>query len=109
MKNQYTRWLKIFLLAGWTIGVLWKFFYSFPLINLFEILLNGAMLLILLVGFTALGRRVFRSMGISFVSFAEECCFSFGVGTGILIFLIFGLAVLGLLYEILEDILLIII
>ncbi|MCP4367363.1 MAG: hypothetical protein GY797_04495, partial [Deltaproteobacteria bacterium] len=101
MKGCYKTWVKTVFFSGWGILVLWNFFRSFSFVNLMEILLNGAMLLILLLFFTALGRRGFCSTNISFASFAEECCFSFGLGTAISIFLIIGLAALGLLYKLL--------
>ena len=58
------------------------------------------MLAILLLFFSALGRRIFRQFKISFTSFSEELSFSFGLGSGIIIFLIVGLATLRILHEI---------
>ncbi|MCP4400221.1 MAG: phospholipid carrier-dependent glycosyltransferase [bacterium] len=92
--------LKIFLISGWTLLVLWNYFRNFLPINLPEILQNGFMLAVLLLFFSALGHRIFRMTSISFGSFAEEIGFSFGIGTGVVIFLLFGLATIGMLYEI---------
>ncbi len=99
MQGNVKSVIKVAVFSGWGILVLWYFSRSFPFVNLSEILLNGAMLLILLLFFTALGKRVFRTFHLAFASFTEECCFSCGLGTGITIFLIFGLAASGILYE----------
>ncbi len=104
MPKHYKIWIKSLLIGGWAIFVLWHFHVHFPIINLLESALNGAMLFILLLGFTALGKRVFRYTKISFATFIEECCFSFGLGTGVTIVLVIGLAALGLLYKILTSI-----
>jgi hypothetical protein len=101
MKYDSRFGIKIFLLIGWTILVLWRFFYHFQLVNLGEIILNGLVLVILLIVFTALGRRALRHFQIEFSSFAEEWALSFGIGSGLIILLILGLAVLGGLYEVL--------
>jgi hypothetical protein len=58
-------------------------------------------MLFLLVFFTALGRRVSRFFHLSYQTFPEELSYSFGLGTGIVIFLLIGLASLGVLYQIL--------
>ena len=100
MKARISTGLKLFLLSGWAILVLWNYFWSFPLIHLPEILQNGFMLLVLLLFFSALGRRIFRMTSIKFGSFAEELSFSFGIGTGVVSFLVFGLAAVDALYEI---------
>jgi len=100
MKYDYKFGIKIFLFSGWTILVLWRFFFHFQIVNLAKITLNGLTLAILLVFFTALGRRVLRFFRLVFSSFAEEWAISFGIGTGLIILLIFGLAVLGVLYEV---------
>ncbi len=99
MQNRYKIRIIIFLFSGWALFVIWNFFGSFPFFNLPAILLNGAMLLILLLFFTALGKRIFHILNISFASFSEECSFSFGLGSGIIIFLVIGLAAIGLLYK----------
>ena len=100
MGKRYIIGINFFLLIVWAAFVLWAFFQSFPFINLLEVLKNGLVLFFLLALFTALGRRVFRVFKISFSTFAEECSFSFGLGTGIVIVLFIGLAALQLLYEI---------
>ena len=99
MKYRYKFWIKTLIFMGWMSFVLWHFFQHFPFINLLEIVLNGSMLLILLLFFTALGKCAFRYTNISFTSYAEECCFSYGLGTSITIFLVIVLAALGVLYE----------
>ena len=100
MSMRISTGLKIFLLVSWTLLVLWNYFWSFPLLNLPEILQNGFMLAVLLLFFTALGRRLLRITSINFGSFAEEISLSFGIGTGVVIFLLFILAVVGALYEV---------
>ncbi len=87
------------VLGGWSIMVLWHFFKSFPLIHLSELFANGILLVTLLVFFTAVGKRVLRAFQITFASDAEETVFSFGIGTGVIIFLIIGLATLSILYK----------
>jgi len=88
------------LLLGWATFVLWNYFHRFPFVNLQEVLLNGAMLCLLLLFFTALGARILHYFRLSFPSFAEEVSFSFGIGSGVIIFLIIGLCTLHILYEI---------
>ena len=98
-KNNF--WLKICFGAAWLVFVCWHFSQHFPFVHLPEIVLNGLMLLILLLFFMTLGKGVFRLFRLSFASLAEECCFACGVGSGVTIFLVFALATLGLLYEVL--------
>ncbi|GAK60444.1 glycosyl transferase family 39 [Candidatus Vecturithrix granuli] len=100
MKTYFSLRIKVALGVVWTIFVLWNFFQSFPLFNLIEVLQNGFLLLVLLIFFTALGKRAFRVFHVSFVSFSEEVSYSFGLGTGIIIFLLIGLAAIGALYQI---------
>lgn len=100
MKTYFSRNIKVILLLAWTMWVLWNFFQSFPLFNLIEVLQNGFLLLLLSLFFTALGRRVSRLFQLSFASFSEEVSCSFGIGTGIVIFLLILLAALGILYRV---------
>ncbi len=100
MNKHNVLWMKYSLLAVWMMVVLWVFFHNFPLVHLSEILQNGFLLLILLLIFTALGKRIFRLFPIAFSNRAEEWSFSFGLGTGIIIFVVIGLAALHILYEI---------
>lgn len=101
MKSGYKPGIKALFFSGWTILVLWRFFFHFPIAHLVEIALNGLALVILLVFFAALGRRGLSYFHVQFTSFAEKWCFSLGIGSGIVIFLMIGLAALGLLYEVL--------
>ncbi|MBD3308012.1 phospholipid carrier-dependent glycosyltransferase [candidate division KSB3 bacterium] len=101
MKSRYTAWIIAMLVGAWTILVLSHFFQNFPLIHLPEILLNGAAIGILVLFFTAVGRRVLRYLPVAFPSFAEECCVSFGLGTGIIIGVLILLAAIGLVYKLL--------
>jgi hypothetical protein len=64
------------------------------------------MLLILVFLLAALGHRIFRLFHVSWDSWAEEFCFSFGLGSGAVIFLVIVLAALGGLYEFLVVLLL---
>ena len=52
-------------------------------------------LFILILVFTALGRRVFKFAGMEFSSFVEEVVFSFGLGAGIVALLTLGIGFLG--------------
>lgn len=88
------------LLLGWAILVLWNYFRRFPFINLQEVLLNGVMLCLLLLFFTALGTRILRYFKVSFSSFAEELSFSFGIGSGCIIFFMIVLCALRIVHEI---------
>jgi hypothetical protein len=99
MNNSYKFWIITLLLSFWVMSVSWSFLHHFPMTNLIEIGLNGFMLLILLVFFTSVGRRVLRLFHIAFTSFAEAWCFSFGIGSGVMIVLMLGLSAIGLLYE----------
>ena len=99
MKTRIVTGVKFVLIISWTMLMLWNYFWSFPLINLPEILQNGFMLIVLLLFFCALGKRILRMASIKFDFFGEELSFSFGIGTGVVIFLLFGLATLGILYE----------
>ena len=99
MKTYFSRKIKVLLLLVWAMFVLWNFFHSFPLFNLIEVLQNGFLLFLLSLFFTALGRRVFRFFHISFSSFSEELSYSFGIGTGLVIFVLIGLAAIGALYQ----------
>lgn len=100
MKEQTRRRILIALFLGWAIPVLWNYFHNFPFVNLREVLLNGGLLCVLLLFFTALGARILRYFRLSFSSFAEEVSFSFGIGSGCIIFLIIGLCALHILYEV---------
>ncbi len=101
MNARYTQWLKMTALSLWAGVVLWHFFKGFPLFNLLEILHNGFVLLFLMMFFTALGRSMSRLFHISFESFSEEVITSFGIGTGLITFVLIGLAALGILYNVL--------
>lgn len=100
MKAYFSLRMKVALGVIWSIFVLWKFFHNFPLFNVLEVLQNGFLLLVLLIFFTALGKRVLRFFHVSFASFSEEISYSFGLGTGIVIFFLIGLAAIGVLYRI---------
>lgn len=86
MKAYFSLRMKVALGVIWSIFVLWKFFHNFPLFNVLEVLQNGFLLLVLLIFFTALGKRVLRFFHVSLASFSEEVSYSFGLGTGIVIF-----------------------
>jgi 4-amino-4-deoxy-L-arabinose transferase-like glycosyltransferase len=99
MKAFVPRKIKLVLFLVWAVFVLWKFLQHFPLFHLREVLQNGFLLLFLLLFFTALGRRILRFFQISFASFSEEISYCFGLGSGVVIFLLIGLAAIGGLYQ----------
>ena len=101
MRKTDTFRIKVFLLLVWSLCVLWYFGRHFPIVNLPEIVLNGLMLMIVLLFFTAAGHRILSFFSLTFTSFAEECCFSFGIGSGVLMLVVFGLAVAGVVYKLL--------
>jgi hypothetical protein len=57
-------------------------------------LLDILLLFILILIFTASGKRVFKLTGMEFSSFAEEMVFSFGLGAGIIALLTLGIGLL---------------
>ncbi len=101
MKKSMKFWFISLCFLSWTIWVAWSFWDRFPLKNLTEVLLNGIMLGILLLCFTAIGRRIAYYSGVTGSNLAEECCMAFGLGSGVMMLFIFILAVAGLLYEVL--------
>ncbi len=100
MFNKYKNRIKSSLVLVWGTVVVIYFFRRFPIIHLSEVILNVFALFILLLFFTALGRYILKKFRFKWNSFVEECCFSFGIGSGIFILLIIGLAFLKLLFEI---------
>jgi 4-amino-4-deoxy-L-arabinose transferase-like glycosyltransferase len=101
MFDKYKNTIKSFIILLWFIIVLICFFKHFPIKNLYEITLNVFALFIILLFFTSLGRYTLKHFHFKWNSFAEECCFSFGIGSGVFILLIISLAYLKILYEIL--------
>lgn len=101
MTNRTRQWFKILCAFVWTVLAAGSFVKHFPVVHAVEIALNGTMLAILSLFFIAFGRRVLRHFHFSFASFTEECCFAFGVGTGVIILLVIALAAIQLLYEML--------
>ncbi len=100
VKKHYIFWLKSVMFLIWGLVVVRTFFQSFPLVNLLEVFQNGSLLFFLLLVVTALGKRVLRVLNIHFSCTAEEWSFSFGLGSGGIVALIFGLAALHTLHEV---------
>jgi hypothetical protein len=101
MIKKYQKEIRILLMLGWLLTVLFFFFQGFPISKLPEVFLNGLAGFVLLVFFTALGRYVLKHFKQEWDSFLEEFCFSFGIGSGLVILLIIGLAFAQLLFEVL--------
>ena len=97
MSKNYT--IRTIFLFIWTIGVLCSFLMRFPILHLFEIILYGLMLLILLLFLAALGRFAFKRFHPSWSSSLEEICFSFALGSLVMILIMIGFAIFQLLYE----------
>ncbi len=100
MHNRYKDIIKTSLILLWCIACIAYFFRNFPIIHLFEVILNVATLLLLLLFFIALGRFTLKHFQFKWNSFTEEFSFSFATGTGIFILLTIILASIKLLYEI---------
>lgn len=91
--------LFFFFVVFWILFIGQAYFINFPIPNLkVRFLELFFVFLIILIGF-ALGKRLFKFFGVSFVGFGEEAIFSLGLGWGILSYLVFGLGVYKLLYR----------
>lgn len=99
MFKKYKNQIKTFLFLIWCTLVVIYFFRNFPIIHLFEVALNVFALFILLIFFSASGIYILKRFQFKWNSFVEEFCFSFALGTSILVFLLILLAYIKLLFE----------
>lgn len=100
MLNKYKNQIRNFIILTWCAIIFANFFRHFPIIHLFEVILNVLALFILLLFFSALGKYVLKYFPLKWNSFVEELCFSFAVGSGTFILMIIALAFIKLLFEI---------
>lgn len=99
MNRKYLSLVIVTLLASWAIAVTVYFVGNFPFYNAVHVLSNGFMAAVLLLFFTALGTRLLRYTRYEFGSLIEQSCAAFGVGTGVMMLLVFLLAAIGALYK----------